>query len=109
VPVAALRSLILAVRFLELCALAAIGYWGFRTAEGVMKWVLGIGTPVLVAVLWAMFVAPGSTAPGTLRVAVVVAVFGTAAAALYVREHGGLALIFVVVVIVNPILDLVSA
>jgi Protein of unknown function (DUF2568) len=109
VPAAALRSLILAVHFLlELCALAAIGYWGFRTAEGAMKWVLGIGTP-LAAVLWAMFVAPGSTAPVALRVAVVVAVFGSAAAALYVREHGGLALIFVVVVIVNPILDLVSA
>jgi uncharacterized protein DUF2568 len=41
----------LAVRFLvlELGALAVAGYWGYRTAEGVLRWVVAIGAPLLVA------------------------------------------------------------
>ncbi|HKO84627.1 MAG TPA: YrdB family protein [Actinomycetota bacterium] len=45
---------------LELCALAALGYWGFRTASGpAAKAALGIGAPLLAAVLWGLFAAPG--------------------------------------------------
>jgi hypothetical protein len=44
---------------LELCALAALGYWGFRTASGpAAKAALGIGAPLLAAVLWGLFAAP---------------------------------------------------
>ena len=104
-----MRSLILAMRFLtELCALAALGYWGLRTGEGVMKWVLGIGAPLLAAVLWSLFVAPGTTAPVALRVIVEVAVFGTAAAALYVTGQRSLAVIFVIMVVVVRVLDLAT-
>ena len=41
------KGLNLLVRFLlELCMLAAIGYWGFKTGSGwVMKVILGIGLP----------------------------------------------------------------
>jgi hypothetical protein len=41
----------LALRFLlELCALAALGYWGFQTGRGpVMSAVLGIGAWLLTA------------------------------------------------------------
>ena len=44
---------------LELCALAALGYWGLRTASGpATKAALGIGAPLLAAVLWRLFAAP---------------------------------------------------
>jgi hypothetical protein len=104
------RSLILGVRFLlELCALAALGYWGFRMGEGVMRWVLGIGAPLLAAVLWSLFVAPTSTAPVALRIAVEVLVFGSAAIALYMTGHRSLAAIFVVVTVVDRVLDLATS
>jgi len=77
----------LALRFLlELCALAAPCYWGFKTGtEIVSKAALGIGTPLLAAVLWATIVAPGApvSVPGAVRLLVEVAVFGSAVAALY--------------------------
>jgi hypothetical protein len=44
---------------LELCALAALGYWGLRAASGpAAKAALGIGAPLLAAVLWGLFAAP---------------------------------------------------
>lgn len=60
-----LKLLNLALRFLlELCLLAAVGYWGFKTQSGLlMKILFGIGLPVLIAVLWGTFLAPGQSAP----------------------------------------------
>ena len=61
----------LALRFLlELCALVALGYWGFHTDRGMgLKLVLGIGAPLLAAVIWGTFVAPKASVqlPGALR------------------------------------------
>ena len=50
----------LALRFLlEVCALVALGYWGFKTGGSLItKLALGIGAPLLAAVLWGTFVAP---------------------------------------------------
>jgi len=58
----AIKMLNLLVRFLlELCLLAAIGYWGFEThSSWGWKILLGIGLPLLIAVLWGMFLAPKS-------------------------------------------------
>lgn len=49
----------LVVRFLlELCMLAAFAYWGFWIGSGTAgKIVLGIGVPLLAAVLWGLFAA----------------------------------------------------
>ena len=49
----------LTIRFLiELCALAALCYWGFATGNGTLaELALGLGTPAL-AVLGGAFVAP---------------------------------------------------
>ena len=47
------------LRFLlELCAVAAAGYWGFAIADGALAWLLGIAAPVLIIMLWGAFVAP---------------------------------------------------
>ncbi|MBE0681619.1 MAG: YrdB family protein [Anaerolineales bacterium] len=51
------------LRFLlELCILGIFGYWGFKTGSNVfMKFLLGIGSPILFAVVWGTFLAPKSS------------------------------------------------
>lgn len=54
----------LLLRFLlELCALGALGYWGFKTGGGwITKFGLGIGAPLVTAVVWGTFLAsPGAS------------------------------------------------
>jgi hypothetical protein len=55
-----IKSVNLALRFLlELCALAALAYWGFQLGKGLIAKIgLGIGAPLLAAVVWATLVAP---------------------------------------------------
>lgn len=94
---------------LELCSLAAFCYWGFKL-PGAALWVraaAGIGTPVLVAVLWGMFVAPKASFPvGALpRLAIQLVVFGTAAAALYASGLHKLGTIFMLIAVVELVLS----
>ncbi len=58
-----IKASTLAVRFLvELGILAALGVWGFHTAQSVVgKISVGIGIPLVVAILWGMFLAPASS------------------------------------------------
>jgi hypothetical protein len=88
-----LKGANLALRFLlELSALAALCYWGFKTGTGtISKVVLGIGAPLATAVLWSTFVAPAApvSSPGALRFLLELAVFGVAAAALYSAGRPG--------------------
>jgi Protein of unknown function (DUF2568) len=55
----------LAIRFLlELCLLAAFGYWGAGAAGSmVANVVLAIGVPLAVCVVWGCFVAPRAARP----------------------------------------------
>jgi hypothetical protein len=85
----------LILRFLlELCLLAAFGYWGFQTGQSSpVKIVLGLGAPLLVAVVWGAFLAPKAARrlrePWLLILELVI--FGLAIAALYFTEHPALA------------------
>ena len=98
----------LALRFLlELCVLVALGYWGFKTGGGaIAKAALGIGAPLMAAVVWGVFVAPRAPVepPGVVVLVLQVLVFGSAAAGLAATGHRTLALVFVVVVVINAIL-----
>jgi hypothetical protein len=84
----------LTLRFLlELAAIGALGYWGFRTGTGPLgKAALGLGTPALAMVVWGAFVAPKASVavadPGRLLISL--AVFGTAALALYATRQDAL-------------------
>jgi uncharacterized protein DUF2568 len=85
--VSGLRGATLTVRFLcELAMLAALAYWGFTVGDGVGAWLLGIGAPLLAALVWGALVAPkaGWPVPIPTRVAIELVVFGAAAAALAV-------------------------
>jgi hypothetical protein len=98
----------LASRFLlELCALVALGYWGFKTgSRAITKIGLGIGAPLLVAVVWGTFLSPQALVqlPELLVLILQVLVFGSAAAALVATGHRTLALVFAVIVVINAIL-----
>jgi Protein of unknown function (DUF2568) len=97
----------LALAFLlELCALAALGYWGVRVSGGpVTKVALGLGAPLLAAILWGLFAAPRAPVSVPLvGLGVKLLVFGSAALALYATGHRVLAIAFAVLVVVNSVL-----
>lgn len=86
---------------LELCALGAISYWGFKTEDnGWMKVLLGVGLPVLAAVIWGSLRVPGDPGPapiavsGRLRLAIEWGVFAGATAALSAASRPALAWVF---------------
>lgn len=96
--------------FLELAMLAGFGYWGFYGEKSVwVKWILGIGLPVVAACIWWFFLAPKAVmrlnnVGGILLSSIL---FLLAAAALYLIQHRELAVVFGVVAVVNRILVLV--
>lgn len=104
----ALKSINVAVRFLlEFCVLAAVGYWGFKSNAGwFLKILLGIGAPLLIAVIWGTFGAPKATnhLTGISLLALEVVVFGSGVAALYATKNYSLAWGFAVIIIINRIL-----
>lgn len=58
-----IKLLNLGIRFLlELCILVIFGYWGFKTGSSTLiKFLLGLGSPILFAVVWGTFLAPKSS------------------------------------------------
>jgi hypothetical protein len=97
----------LALAFLlELCALAALGYWGVWVGGGpVTKVALGLGAPLFAAILWGVFAAPRALVFVPLVGAgVKLLVFGSAAVALCATGHRILAIAFAILVVVNSIL-----
>lgn len=76
----------LAVRFLlELTVLLAMGIWGWRHGEGLLRFVLAALIPIVAAILWGTFAvnddpsrsgAAPVAVPGLLRLAIEGAVFG---------------------------------
>ena len=105
---AILKPANLALAFLlELCMLAAFGYWGFYTGGSTLvKIGLALAAPLLAAVFWGLFMAPNSSRrlhdPWYLLAALVI--FGLAIAALYSTGQHALAGIFGVVFIIHKIL-----
>jgi len=98
----------LLLRFLlELCAIAALGYWGFHTGEGTfVKIGLGICAPLIAALIWGMFVSPRAAVPvhGIWHLLLEFVVFGTAAAALYAAGHPSLSVAFLLAAVINRVL-----
>ena len=98
----------LGIRFLlEVCALLSLGYFGFQTGkEFLMKLVLGIGIPVLFAVLWGIFGSPAAPMQLSkpLRVVLEITIFFLAGTALYTSGHQYMAIGFVILVVINKTL-----
>ncbi|MEU5432197.1 YrdB family protein [Streptomyces sp. NPDC020719] len=89
---------------LELCALAVLAWWGYRTGENTaVRLLLAVAAPGSAAVVWGLFAAPKARIrvplAGVLTVKALV--FGAAVAALYAVGHHALALAFAIVAVVN--------
>ena len=103
-----LALLNLGIRFvLELCLLAAVGYWGFQLDNAwPIRIVAGIGLPLLVAVIWGTFTSP--KAPYLLqepwRFGLEIVLFGLAAAALLATNHTTLGIILGMTFLINRVL-----
>ena len=107
----ALKSINLAVRFLlEICVLISVGYWGFNAGTGWFpRILLGIGAPLLIAVIWSMFGAPKAPyhLTGFMMFVLELVVFGSGVAALLATKNYPLARDFTVIVIINRTLMLI--
>jgi len=83
----------LGVRFiLEITTLIAIGFWGWRQGEGAVSFLLGLGIPLMAAVVWGTFAVPNDPSrsgkapvpvPGIVRLLIELAYFAFGAWALY--------------------------
>jgi Protein of unknown function (DUF2568) len=102
--VSGLRGVTLTVRFLcELAMLAALAYWGF----GVGSWLLGLGAPLLAAIVWGAFVAPRARWPvrAPVRVVIELVLFGVAAAGLAVAGQPVPAVVLGVAAVTTSLLN----
>ncbi len=93
--------------FLELCALAALAFWGFTTPGSLLTHLAwGIGAPALMIIVWGSFLAPKATHPLPAQTTTLLKlfVFALAALALYAAGQPTLALVFAAVVALNFIL-----
>lgn len=86
-----LQAINLGVRFvLELCLLAALGYWGFRLDQPLLlRIVAGVGAPLVAAVVWGFFVAPkaANRLIEPWRLGLEIILFGLGAGALYLAQR----------------------
>ena len=87
----------LGLRFvLELAGWASMGYWGWTQHQGALRFVLGIGLPLLAMGLWGTFRVPDDpgkapvAVPGALRLALEVVEFGTAVGLLIAAGRAAL-------------------
>ena len=94
----------LALRFLlELAILGALGYWGWTQHSGAWRILLGIGAPLIAAILWATFRVPGDggapivTTPGPIRLMLEAILFICATLALVSAQQHRLATVFAIV------------
>ncbi|MEI5906698.1 YrdB family protein [Bacillus spongiae] len=101
----------LAIRFfLELITLIAVAYWGYEVGGGGMySLILAIGGPLLIAIIWGMFIAPTSpiTLPLWMQLGLEAFIFGFAFWALCSVVAYDWAILFGGTVIVNRVLMIV--
>jgi hypothetical protein len=91
----------------ELAALAALGWWGFGLDGSlVLRGAVGIGLPLLAAVLWGVFAAPRAPVQVlALTLLVELVVFGGAVLALVATGHPRLAVALGVVALLSSVLS----
>jgi hypothetical protein len=101
----------LAVRFvLEIAGLAALGWWGWHQGNGIFRFVLAVGIPILAAALWGTFAVPDDpsrsgkapvSVPGIVRLVFELAFFAAATWALFAIGLTALAWIYGVAVLIH--------
>lgn len=93
---------------LELAMLAGFAYWGVRSGQTtLMKVLLGVGIPLLVAIIWGIFMAPNSTTRlrGAVFLGVKILLFLLASVALYMAGSRVPGILLAVIFALNEILQ----
>jgi hypothetical protein len=101
------KALNLALRFgLELCLLGALVVWGFSLEDTWARIAVGVGAPLLAAVVWGVFVSPKAARrlDDPVRLALELVLFAAGTAALAASGHAVLAVAFAVAVVANEAL-----
>jgi hypothetical protein len=106
--VAAIKGANLAIRFLlELCALAAVAYWGSRASDStVVNVVVAIAAPLGMAAFWGILLAPNSRRrlEQPLRTLAELAFLAVAVAALVAVNQPVLAALLAAAALLNGLL-----
>lgn len=94
---------------LELAMLGAFAYWGFSLPDSLLRWLLGLGVPVVVIFIWARYLAPNSKSRlrGVWLITTKLVLFGLATLALMSTAQGLLAALFALLAIINLVLSIV--
>lgn len=96
--------------FLELAMLAGFGYWGFQGDKSIwLKWVLGIGLPLVVIIIWGLWFAPKAAHRLNATAGIILSgiLFLLSVFALYYAHQPVLAIIFFILIIINKILAVI--
>jgi len=106
-----IKNLNSALRFLlELAALASFCYWGVQQGDSTAaKIVLGVGAPVVMAIIWGLLVSPKARfeIPSIPKFVLGIVILALAAVALSNAGYPGLAIAFEVLIAVNAVLIIV--
>jgi hypothetical protein len=88
---------------LELAMLAAVSYWGFSQFDGVVAVLVGLGAPLLIAVIWGTFMSPKAARPvrDPVRVVMEVLLFGSGVGALAAAGRPTLAIVLGALVVLH--------
>lgn len=97
---------------LEICLLLALGVWGFHAGGNTLvKFSLGVGVPLLSAVLWGVFRVPNDpgpaivAVPGWLRLLLELGLMGISAWALAATGRHGMSKAFAVAILLDYVLQ----
>ncbi|MGE0638289.1 MAG: YrdB family protein [Bacteroidia bacterium] len=101
----------LALRFiLEISTLFIIGYWGFKNNDGILKYIMTFGLPLLLAAVWGVFAVSndpsrsGKTVvetAGSMRLVIELLFFAGGSLALYKLGYTKAAYLFALAVIIH--------
>jgi len=105
----------LTIRFiLELTAFIAIGIWGWKLADGWVRYVLALGIPIIFAIIWGTFAVPNDPSrsgtapvvvPGIVRLAIELAIFALAIWIIHDLRYTRLSWIFGIIVAIHYIIS----
>lgn len=103
-----LKIINLGLRFiLELIALISFGYWGFKINGAlILKVSLGIGIPLITAIIWGLFASPKAVWPisKTFHWILLFIIYISSAFALYNSGKKYFAILFLVTAAINSFL-----
>ncbi len=94
----------LTFRFLlELCALFALGLWGWKQSDHWLRFVLAIGLPLVLAIIWGVFAVPNDPSraghapivtPGVIRLLIEIGIFTIGVWSLYSGGFVSISIVF---------------